>query len=321
MTSLVDQSAYPLLGQLLDSLLSRWPEHAKAVTNSFAGRDEGTLRHSERTAEMVLKLAGTVEGGLPTLVDDYRFLCEKIVLPEELYFRRNGKYRLSKFEDALSTVYNDTAFMTKYMNGLLLSDVFWVNHTRGLQHYAEVFLPSLESGARLLEIGPGHGLLLYLASQSPNVAELNAWDVSEASLRLSSHALGELGGRGDVRFERRNIFDPEILHADNADRFDAIVLSEVLEHLEQPQDALGVLHHLCKPGGRIWLNVPANSPAPDHLFLLRSSDELKAMMNEAGFDVVASADYVMNDIAMARAKLLKLTVTCVAVGRKRAGVG
>lgn len=316
--ALIDHAAYPQLGRLVDALLAQWPEHEKAVANSFNGRDEATLRHSERTTDMVLKLADTVDGGLPTLIDDYRFLCEKIVLPEELHFRRTGRYRLSKFEEALETVYNDRVFMTRYMNGLLLSDVFWVNHTRGLQHYAEVFLPSLPEGAELLEIGPGHGLLLYLASQSEQIGALYAWDVSEASLALSSHALDKLGGRDDVRFQQRNIFDPSIMDAENAGRFDAVVLSEVLEHLEQPQDALAVLHHLCKPGGKVWVNVPANSPAPDHLFLLRSSDELKAMLEQAGFEVVTSADYVMNNIPMERAKLLKLTVTCVAVGQKPA---
>jgi hypothetical protein len=55
---------------------------------------------SDELARIVLTLGEAVDGGVDGLVDDYRFLCETIVLPEELHFRRHGSYRLSKFADA-----------------------------------------------------------------------------------------------------------------------------------------------------------------------------------------------------------------------------
>jgi 2-polyprenyl-3-methyl-5-hydroxy-6-metoxy-1,4-benzoquinol methylase len=206
--------------------------------------------------------------------------------------------------------------MTRYMNGLLLSDVIWVNHCRALQHYSDRFLQGLPLEGDLLEIGPGHGLLLSLACETPGIGSISAWDVSQTSLVLSSHALKVLGATRDVIFQTRNIFDPSILDKENADRFDGIVLSEVLEHLECPGDAIRVLLHLCKPGGQVWINVPANSPAPDHFYLVNTPEEAERVVVAGGFKVVDKAYFPMTGVTLDRAIKQKLTITCVIVGEK-----
>ncbi len=38
--------------------------------------------------------------------------------------------------------------------------------------------------------------------------------------------------------------------------FDAIICTQVLEHLPKPQIALGELHRLLRPGGKLWLTAP-----------------------------------------------------------------
>jgi 2-polyprenyl-3-methyl-5-hydroxy-6-metoxy-1,4-benzoquinol methylase len=315
---LVDQKTYPDLSALLELELSAWPEHAPYLKKSIDGRDPELMSFSDKLSKLVLRLAATIDGGAAALAADYRFLCEKIVLPEELHFRRHGRYRLEKFEDALATVYANTAFMTRYMNGLLMSDVLWVNHCRGLQHYATRFLPSLRPGAHLLEIGPGHGLLLYLASEASNVGKISAWDVSAASLKMSAHALDVLGAKRPVTFESRNIFDPSIMSKENEGLFDAVVLSEVLEHLEHPEQAIKVLLHLCKPGGRVWINVPANSPAPDHLYLVNEPAEAERLVQSVGFNVVDAAHFPMTGVTLERAIKQKLTITCIVAAEKPA---
>ncbi len=311
-----DQNTYPNLSKLIFEILSLWPEHERYLEKSFSCRDIHLLRHSERLSAMIMRLSHTIDGGLTTLAADYRFLCEQIVLPEELYFRRNGRYRLTKFEDALNTVYSDNVFMTRYMNGLLMSDVMWVNHCRGLQHYTEKFLPSLDAGSDLLEIGPGHGLLLFLATEASHIGSVSAWDVSQTSLAMSQHALETLGATRQVKFEARNIFDASILDEARAGLFDAVVLSEVLEHLEQPEQAIRVLLHLCKPSGRVWINVPANSPAPDHLYLVNKPQQAEQLVRDVGFNVIDTAHFPMTGVTLDRAIKQQLTVTCIIVGEK-----
>jgi hypothetical protein len=193
--TLVDGSQYPNLSELVKEVLNVWPEHERYLENSLAPREEGFLSFSEKLAGMVHRLATTVDGGIGALADDYRFLCEEIYLPEELHFRRHGSYRLTSFEEALSTVYNNAPFMARYMNGLLVSDILWINHCRGLQHFSDVYLNSLPANAQLLEIGPGHGLLLHLAGQNPKIGSLAAYDVSQKSVDMAGKALKALAPR------------------------------------------------------------------------------------------------------------------------------
>src|ERR1700722_5358380 len=93
------------------------------------------------------------------------------------------------------------------MNGLLVSDVLWNNHCRGLQNFAEVFLNSLPEGAQLLEIGPGHGLLLHLASQNPKIGSLTAYDVSQKSVDMAGKALKALRPAKPGRVVLKKILD------------------------------------------------------------------------------------------------------------------
>jgi 2-polyprenyl-3-methyl-5-hydroxy-6-metoxy-1,4-benzoquinol methylase len=313
MHDLNDLATRPALARLVGAILAEWPRHRRYLEINLAERSAEELDVSEQLAGMVLRLSGDSPEAVAALAADYRFISEKIILPEELHFRRTGAYRLSTFEEAIAQVYSRHDFMTRYMNGLLVTDVIWINHCRCMRHYRERFLPGLPAGADLLEIGPGHGLLLALAAQEPRVGTLTAWDVSQASLDASRHSMETLDVGRHVAFQQRDIFQDM---SGEASRFDAIVLSEVLEHLERPQEALRVLHGLCRPGGQVWINVPANSPAPDHLYLIRHPDEAVAAIREAGFEIVDTANFAMSGTTLDRAIREKLTISCVVVGRR-----
>ena len=109
---------------------------------------------------------------------------------EELFFRRHDRYRLESLGQAIEEVYSQPAVMTRYMNGLLMSQLWWANHTRALLSYEEDFLAG--AAGRCLEIGPGHGLLMHLAARS-GFASVEALDISAASLALTKAALGRMG--------------------------------------------------------------------------------------------------------------------------------
>src|SRR5262249_40556323 len=165
-------------------------------------------------------------------------------------------------------------------------------------------------------IGPGHGLLLYLATQNQNVEKLVAWDVSQSSLEMSKRALGALGTAKPVHFEMRDILDSSIMDMRYASLFDGIVFSEVLEHLEEPEKAIEALFHLCKPSGRVWINVPANCPMPDHLYLVREPKQAEDLVRGLGFDVVDTAQFPMTGVTLERAIRQKLTMSCIIVARR-----
>lgn len=302
--------------RIVSEVLSVWKNHERYLRKNVSERDFETLNFSELLSEILCKLHDNGHVELGTLVRDYQFLCESIVLPEELYFRRHGKYRLSTFEEANKTVYSDDIYMTRYMNGLLLSMVLWVNHCHCMMHYSSVFLPSLARGCSLLEIGPGHGMLLYLASKADHVDNITAWDVSNTSLKLAENSLKSLGVGASVKFELRNIFDDNIMKPEFENKFEGVVLSEVLEHLEDPVRAINVLYHVVKPGGIVWVNIPANSPAPDHLYLISSIEEPSKLMIDAGFELISTETFPTTGVTVEEAERKKLTSNCVLIGRK-----
>ena len=110
---------------------------------------------------------------------------------------------------------------------------------------------------------------------------------------------------------RQDVFEAETTDA----AFDCIVLNEVLEHLERPLDALVSLRSCLRPGGRIWINMPTNSPAPDHLYLLDQPEETAELLEQAGYEVTESHFYPMTGYSLERARRQKLTINAVAIGR------
>lgn len=295
--------------RLFDAVCGEWPAHEKTARRSLSERSEEVAETTETLAAQILRLCGGEQARIERLARDYRYTCEKILLPEELHFRRSGAYRLSRFEDAEREVYADAALMGPYLNGLLLSYVMWANHACAIDHYLRGFLPQTPAGASHLEIGPGHGLLLYHACLSPMIERVWGWDVSRESVDSTAKALAELGAPKPVRLAQRNILQQA--PGEDAGPYDNIVLSEILEHLEDPVAALRALRRVLKPGGRIWISIPANSPAPDHLFLVRSPEHACELVTNAGLNVVESRAFPTAGATVEKALARKLSISCV----------
>lgn len=95
---------------------------------------------------------------------------------------------------------------------------------------------------RLLDIGCGAGAFLATAAEA-------GWDAS--GLDFDSKAVEGARGRGlDVRLGGLETV------ADRRDRYDAITLSHVIEHLHDPVAALATICSILKPGGRLVIETP-----------------------------------------------------------------
>lgn len=299
---------------LVEKVLDRWPDHAAYLAKSFEGRDAAVTAVSEELAGIVIALGSRMEGGVERLADDYRFLCEEIVLPEQLHFRRHRRYRLSTFEEAERECYANAPFMDRYMNGLLVSNVLWSNHAHAFSAYVNDYLPRLPEGGAHLEIGPGHGLFLYFAARERKLARVAGWDISPTSIANAGAALTALGIERPVELKLANLF--HVAPDETTEAFDGIVMSEILEHLEDPVKAMRAASRHLAPGGLLWINVPANSPAPDHIFLVEGIDHARGLVAEAGFEVLDATPFPMSGATLMEAVQRKLTISCVVLGRK-----
>lgn len=282
------------------------PDHLNYLEKSFGNRSASTVSLAEKTAFLIERMEG---GRLDGLVDGYRWLCE-MIQEEELHFRRNGSYRNGSFAEVDAAIYQDRDRMGCYMDGLLATEVLWIQHARAMDFYVNSYLPRLGAGYRHLEIGPGHGLLLHHVAMDPRCGEIRAWDISPASLERTDACLRTMETVNPVMLELGDIMAPPAL----GQRWDSIVLSEILEHLEDPLEALRNLRRCLEPAGRIYVNVPVNAPTIDHIYLFRSPEEAVELVEKAGFivDELLLAPGAGYNLARSRSREAAISVALMA---------
>lgn len=300
-------AAWPNLRDLVRRLIAYWPAHEAFLKRRFSDPDDPTLRIADDIGELLAKTA--VEDD--TAFAGYRWMCEAM-FEEELHFRRTGRYRLSSASAAAVSVYDNVPVMTHYMRGLLVSQALWRNHSGSLGFYRDRFLPQVRGEGSLLEIGPGHGLLLYFAALRSPSLKLSGWDVSATSVAITRELLGKLDLEGRCELGVRDFLAEKPVR-----RFDAIVASELLEHLAAPAEALQAFRTLLAPDGRLYLNVPVNSPAPDHIQLWRAPEEVCRLVEEAGFAVDTVELFPVSGYTEAEARRKALTISCAIIARER----
>lgn len=111
----------------------------------------------------------------------------------------------------------------------------------------------LEKNAKILEIGSGLGYFTY-ALRSAGFYQAIGWDISPEAVKKANERFGNYY---EVKDANKVIDNYE-------GRFDIIVLTEVLEHIEEPKVLLDSISKILTPKGRIVLTTPNKSFYPDN---------------------------------------------------------
>jgi 2-polyprenyl-3-methyl-5-hydroxy-6-metoxy-1,4-benzoquinol methylase len=103
------------------------------------------------------------------------------------------------------------------------------------------------SPRRVVDVGCGTGhLLAALVRLQPDVASIVGVDPAPAAIRRLSQLVPE--ARGYVA----SVYELDL----GGERFDLVLATEVLEHLDRPCEALDALRAICADGGHIVVTVP-----------------------------------------------------------------
>ena len=129
---------------------------------------------------------------------------------------------------------------------------FW--HRGKLVMIDQLIRPHLRAGSRLLEIGCGAGNLLLqaaVAGSYPVALDLSMQALSFVRSRLEESQSGPEAPSG---FACTQAIGESLPFPDNT--FDCLLLSEVVEHLEQPQVSIREAVRVLCPGGRLLVTTP-----------------------------------------------------------------
>lgn len=295
---------YPALNRVITAQLAVWPDHESYLSSRFLGDHPDFVERTEVVADLVLKLTGD---DIEQYCADYMWMCKNFN-EEQMYFCRSRKYRYTTFAEAYENVYGNDKYMARYVRGILLSQVFWSNHAKAIDYFRNKFLGNAPKGFDYLEIGPGHGLFLYFAASHPLAGTVSAWELSDASVAATRACLAHFGVS-----EKVTLVQNDVLKANSSgDNFDMILISEVLEHLERPELALDTLRRSLKPNsGRLLVNIPINSPAPDHIYLWESIDDVKCFLKGCNLWIVDEEYFPPTGYTLEQAMKHRLAVSCV----------
>ena len=299
----------PNVSRLIEAVLKVQPEHVSFLSKSLGGMSADTLNYLEDMADFARKVIGP---DTQEYARHYCWVCEQFK-EEQLYFQRHKKYRLSDVKTTQEKFYHNDDYMNQYIaKGIFLSQFLWANHARSFHLFGTEFLPKNPPQFKHLDIGSGHGLFLAIAAQTHNFSELHAWDISQSSLDATRKALAQMDIQTDLFVKEQDLLDNSGIE----NEFDSVICSEVLEHTEDPEAGLRHIYQLLKRGGRAYINIPINSPAPDHIFLWRKTDEVRDLFLKCGFEIQEFHELPASGISLERAKKFDFDISCIGILKK-----
>ncbi|WP_233712804.1 class I SAM-dependent methyltransferase [Helicobacter sp. 'house sparrow 1'] len=167
-------------------------------------------------------------------------------LEETKFFLENHRYRYSTFEEVKDQVYFNESYMQKYMIGLSISSYTWSAHINTRVFFTN-YLEKMQSllDAKYLEVGPGHGEYFLKAIEAGIFDTHTGIDISPTSCRMTRDII-------DFNFKdhvKANFICGDFLTFESQEKYDLIVMGEVLEHVEKPKEFLKKAGSLLKDTG------------------------------------------------------------------------
>lgn len=261
---------------LREAVLDSWPEHA-----AFLARNEAHPvwegPELDQVADAILNIAGQ---DIHSCVADYKWMQSRF-MAAEMSYRRQGRYESASFESVQSGIYKPEE-MSRYMNGLMLSQVTWPQHFAVLKFFLRNFIGRAPAGARYLEVGPGHGLGFAMAARALQPELAVGWDISPVSLAKSERALRLLAPSVASEMVLQDVCEPNTGTTD----FDRVVVGQVLEIVSDPEAALNNVRESLRANGQVFLNCPVRAAAPDHIRRWTTGDEVDALLQRTGFTIL-----------------------------------
>lgn len=217
-----------------------------------------------------------------------------LYMKDKARFDRDGEYGNGSFEEIREKVYNDKKKMEDvYLPGMLLSYPFAAILYVKYHFYLTEFVPLLSSHSKGIDIGFGPGFYIWQTIKNGCADHISGFDISQHSIDFASRLL-DSARVDNSKYEL--LFGNLCNGIDVPDEsFDWCIMTEVLEHVPDPNQALNELNRLLKKGGVLFMTTVIDSNHYDHLTNFSDIGEIENKFIEAKFDLVHKNVYVVKD--------------------------
>ncbi len=242
---------------------------------------------------------------LDYLAESYDLIV-KDTLREQIYFMRNKKYRYTTYKEVTSSVYWNSDYMKKYMYGLIISNFLWPNH-KYIHNWFLKELPKDKKGS-YLEIGPGHGYFFITSLLKSKYTNFHAIDISPTSIKLTRNFL-EYYHRS-INLSKYKLINGDFLKYNTESVYDAIVMGEVLEHVENPKLFIEKICNISNEKSFIFITTCINSPAIDHIYLFDTISSVRNLFEGSGLKITNEIilPYINHSIEESIEKMLPINI-------------
>ncbi len=287
----------PILTSIIDNIETKDARHAKKLNQRLSDLEPEFYQRAEdffQTYKHVLEKDGkTLEDGIDNylrMINDYVF--------QQIRFMQTGEYTCKSFQEAYEQVYSKPEVMEYYMSGLIMSQFLWKHHYDIFTFFTNNLKEQAGSLKSYLEVGGGHGIHLMEAMEIlGEQIRYDLIDISESSIRIAKQFLP---------VDRVNFFLNDIYEFPVKEKYDFITMGEVLEHVEKPVELLQKLGDLLNENGTVFITVPGNAPAIDHIYLFHNKEHLINTIETAGLKVTHDILVYSEDIDHEKAEKLKV---------------
>lgn len=284
------------------------PLHYKKIKKDLEGLDDKFYEKADSFMDRFTNYLSLKHKTIDYGLDCYLKMIADVRV-ETMYFARTGEYTSKSFDEVNKRVYNNPEVMEYYMNGLLLSQFLWGHHYTILNYFSDNLLKYKSNIHDYLEMGGGHGLYISQAISLLSAdTSFELIDISPTSLEVCK----SLVDNDRVKYILSDIFQVE-----QEKKYDFITMGEVMEHVEDPVALLKKLGEMLKENGTIFITTPTNAPAIDHIYLFRNAEDIRNVIEEAGFRAVDEIGVYSEKVSKERAEKFKVAMLYAAFITKK----
>jgi SAM-dependent methyltransferase len=212
----------------------------------------------------------------------YAKYCMGVWKSQQLY-EKTGRYTPETMPDIVSEVYEDEGYMVPYMWAAILIYPFWPSMISHIALYRNDFLKSLPSGAKVLELASGHGVMGLLAAETRPDIQVDGFDISPPATAVANRLLAVSGHGRRVNFEVKDALKLNL--TEKRGTYQGIVAAMLAEHLEDPRPLFAVIAHHLADDGLVFFSTALESAQRDHTYEFHHESELVKMAEDVGLRV------------------------------------